>query len=728
MTGTVADTQTADLVRPETRPPSWTRRLVRRNESDPAWVRPALGGLLVLTAALYLWGLSKNGWGNEFYAAAVQAGSKSWKAFLFGSSDAANTITVDKPPASLWIPELFVRIFGLSSWSLLVPQALMGVAAVGCVYVAVRRWFTAGAGLVAGLVLAVTPAATLMFRFNNPDALLTLLMVFAAYAALRAVEEDRLRWYMLCGAAVGLGFLTKQFQVALVVPGFAIALLVAGRSTVWRRVRGLLVAGASAVLAGGWWVAIVQLWPASDRPYIGGTTHNSFLELTFGYNGFGRLTGNEGGLGGGAGPLGGDGPFGGGGLGTMFGGSRGITRLFAGVVGDQISWLMPAALIALVVGLVWSARRPRRDMARASLVVWGGWLVVTALVFSYMSGIFHEYYTVALAPAIAALVGIGSSMAWASRRRWWTWALLAVVAAITTSWAIVLVDRARPWGSWLVPVIGAAGTLAVITVLICGVRPRWRSAPNNRLGQLAIGLIVLSAVIGPLAWSLETMSTSRGGSIVTAGPTVRDSGVGGGFPGRLGGKAPPPGQPRETFGGQVPSSGGGTAGGLPHGYRGAAADGVPAIPGPEAPSGASAGFPGPAGGGAGAGLSISGFGNSAPPSKALQRLLMANADRYTWVAATMGATAAAPYQLATQHPVMPIGGFSSTDPAPSLAEFKRDVAEKKIHYFIGQAGIGGLLLGRSRTETISSWVAAHYNATTVDGVQLYDLTKRKSAG
>ena len=163
------------------------------------WERPALAGLLLATAALYLWDLSASGWGNSFYAAAAQAGSKNWTAWFFGSSDAANSITVDKPAASLWASGLAVRIFGLSSWSVLAPQALMGVATVGVVFATVRRHLTARAAFLAGITLALTPVAALMFRFNNPDALLVLLMSLAAYTLLRGVDDGRRRWILADG-------------------------------------------------------------------------------------------------------------------------------------------------------------------------------------------------------------------------------------------------------------------------------------------------------------------------------------------------------------------------------------------------------------------------------------------------------------------------------------------------------------------------------------------------
>ncbi len=271
---------------------------------DAAWVRPALLTLLTLTAILYLWDLGASGWANSFYSAAVQAGTKSWKAFFFGSSDSSNFITVDKPPASLWVMEISARIFGVNSWSILAPQALEGVATVGLVYLTVRRWFTAQAALLAGVVMALTPVAAMMFRFNNPDALLALLLTGSMYALVRGLEKAQTKWLVLAGTLVGFGFLTKMLQAFLIIPALAIVYLLAAPTGWWRRVWQVVVMGVSTLIAAGWWVAAVALTPAADRPYIGGSQNNSILNLIFGYNGFGRLTGSESGSvvgGGGAG-------------------------------------------------------------------------------------------------------------------------------------------------------------------------------------------------------------------------------------------------------------------------------------------------------------------------------------------------------------------------------------------------------------------------------------------
>lgn len=364
---------------------------------------------------LYLWHLDTSGWANTFYSGAVQAMTRSWEAFLFGSSDAGNVVTVDKPPAALWVMALSARIFGLSSWSVLVPQALMGVGTVALLYAAVRRVGGSVAGLVAGTAMALTPVAALMFRYNNPDALLVLVMVGAAYATVRAIEKAATRWLMLAGALIGLAFLAKMAQGFLVLPALTLAYLWAAPTGLGRRIRQLVSAGVAVVVVGGWWYALVELWPAGSRPYIGGSTDNSALGLALGYNGLGRIFGLHAagrGLPGGGLPAGLELPRAGGFPGGGFGGRAGITRMFASDVGGQVSWLLPAALALFLVGLWLTRRTTRTDPLRASLLLWGGWTVVTALVFSLMGGIFHQYYTVALAPGIAALVGVGGAALW----------------------------------------------------------------------------------------------------------------------------------------------------------------------------------------------------------------------------------------------------------------------------------------------------------------------------
>jgi 4-amino-4-deoxy-L-arabinose transferase-like glycosyltransferase len=656
--------------RPRGHPLAAARTLLRGDTANPIWERPGLLALLGATAILYLWNLAASGWANSYYSAAVQAGTKSWTAFFFGSVDASNFITVDKAPAALWVMEISARIFGFNAWSVLVPQALEGVATVALVYLAVRRWFGPAAGLLAGAVVALTPVAALMFRFNNPDALLVLLLTAAAYATLRAVEGGHTRWLLLAGAAVGFAFLAKELQALVVVPVLGGVYLLAGPPRLARRLGQLLATAAVLIVSGGWWVAVVELVPASARPYIGGSQDNNVLSLIFGYNGFGRLTGAESGsVGGGAT------------AGTMWG-PTGWNRLFIEAFGGQISWLIPGALILLAVTLLLTVRRARTDITRASLLIWGGTLLLTGAVISFAQGIIHPYYTVALAPAIGALVGIGSAYLWARRGNWTARLGLGAALAATATWSFVLLGRTPDWFPGLrysVLVLGLASAILLVAL------PRVRAMAFSSVA--VVGL--LAALAGPTAYSVYTASMAHTGAIPSAGPAVASAfggpaGGGGGLRG-----AGRFGQPGGAFAGGPPA-----AGGVPGGFAN--------------------GGPGAGGGG--------GFLKSSQPSPALVALLEADAGRYQWIVATVDANSAAGYQLATGYPVMAIGGFNGTDPAPTLAQFEQCVSQGKIHYFIaGGRGPGGA--NRSGTASaITAWVQQTFTSTTVGGSTVYDLT------
>jgi len=723
---------TLTVVPPSTTEPVPARKTGRSRAAR--WEYPALAVLLLATGLSYLYNLSANGWANSFYSAAVQAGSQSWKAFFFGSSDAANSITVDKPPASLWVMELSVRLFGLNSWSMLIPQVLLGLATVALLWATVRRSFGPAAGLITGLVVAVTPVFALMFRFNNPDALLVFLMVAAVWAMTRALEDGRWRWLVLTGTCIGFGFLAKQLQVMLVVPVLALVYLFAGPPKLGKRIAQLFAAGAAMVVAAGWWLLTVELWPSDSRPYIGGSQNNSIIELTLGYNGLGRLNGNETGS---VGP-GGELPPGGNGM----WGQTGITRMFDHAQGGQIAWLLPAALIALVAGLLLRGRAARTDGARAQVLLWGGWLLITGLVFSFMAGIFHQYYTVALAPATAALVGIGAVLFWRNRSRWWVRTAAAAAVGSTAATAWLLLSRSAdflPWLRWTILVGGIITTLALLLPL-----PR-RAAVAAALLAAAVGLG------GPIAYTVDTLNSAHSGPIPTAGPStgmfggMRPPGMPNGGNGPGGVPRTPGGTPGAPDGTGMPTMPGGTHGtgagdsGTAGGTGDGAAGGPGGIPGAAPGNGAPAGDgtsrngatspdggadggmgrPGGMGGGPGGGVM-----GASEPGDALIALLTDNADAYTWAAATVSANGAAGYQLATEEPVMPIGGFNGSDPSPTLEQFRQYVESGQIHYFLG--GSGGGPGGRTGTGAdITRWVQEHFTAQEVDGVTVYDLTAPK---
>jgi len=826
----------------------WPSRITRGQPGDPRWVRPALLALLAGTAVLYLWDLGATGSGNSFYAAAVQAGTLSWKAMFFGSLDASNYITVDKPPASLWMMALSGRIFGFSSWSLLVPDALCGVASVWVLYASVRRVAGPAAGLLAGLLCALTPVAALMFRFDNPDALLVLTMVLGGYFVTRAVERGSWRWLLLAGVAIGFGFLTKMLQAFLVLPAFALVYLIAAPPAFLRRVGHVLAGGVGVVLGAGWWVAIVQLWPSGSRPYVGGSRDDSELGLAFGYNGLGRIFGGDGNRGGGRPGRGaadalrdaltggatspgfpGGGAragFGGGRGFGGFGGQTGIDRLFSGSFGAQISWLLPAALILLVGGLwvrsravpratavalavpsglpdasrlgpgepAWSddsavaadsggrpTYPPRTDLTRAGLLLWGGWLVGSGLVFSYMKGTIHEYYSIALAPSVGATVAIGAAALWRDRENLISRVLLAASFGVSGWWAYRLLGRID-WQSWLRMPVLIAGILAGALTLLAIWRPasedvdaptrqtptaqtpsprtpaqqipaqqtstpqpaRWAGPSAGVLGGRArttvatLGIAALAGIGllgGPAAYAFDTAGTPHTGGSPLAGPSGRGGGASfaaaaralAGATDRIGGQG--------GLGGQFGGRGGGRFGGQGP-VRGSERDGFGGQfgGGGEPAGGGAAPNGGTARGGGGFGGFDGGFGGfggqGTTANAAITSLLQEGASGFRWVAAVSNSESAAALELATGgKPVMAIGGFSGTDPAITLARFEQDVASGKIHYYVGGGGFGGGRGGGGGVGSeISSWVRQHYAPVTTGGQTIYDLTKPTGGG
>nr|WP_234974214.1 glycosyltransferase family 39 protein [Williamsia sterculiae] len=672
--------------------------------------RLSVMALLVATAVLYLWNITVNGSANSFYAGAAWAGSQNWEALLFGSVDPSNFITVDKPPVSQWIMGLSGQIFGYSSASMLIPEALMGVASVALMYAAVTRVGGRTAGLIAGAALALTPVAALMFRFNNPDAAMVLLMTAAAYATIRATATASLRWLSLAGVAVGLAFLAKMLEGVMVLPALGLVYLVAAPTVVSKRIWHLVVATVVMVASAGWYVVLTLLWPASSRPYLAGSTDNNFMNLVLGYNGLARIEGRSGSGGRGNGmPSMADAQRlidevqrqnpralrGGGG--GMFGNAPGITRLFTGEFGIEISFLLPAALVALVVVLVLRGRAPRTDTVRAGALLFGVWMLLDVLVLSYMNGTAHPYYSLAIAPPIAGLIGLGARETWRAgqtvgRERVVGRIGFSGIVLAATVWGFVLLDRIPAWQSWIKWVV-LIGGIAVVAVVFTAIRSRADESAASKGGvgrRVAITAAAVAALCGlgaPAAYAIDVdASAHTGGS-----PSV------------------------------TPAHAGTT----------------------HSPSRGGAG--GRFGGGAGGGFGGGGFGG-ATASPALDTLLRQNHDR--WAAAVDRSSTAASLELSARVPVMAIGGFSN-DPAPSLAQFQKYVTDKQIGYYLvsstgfgrsgttrssGGSGITGSaaadlmrMFGGSRAGSVNAqieqWVADNFSATTVGGYQVYDLGK-----
>jgi 4-amino-4-deoxy-L-arabinose transferase-like glycosyltransferase len=665
------------------------RSLVRGREADPRWVRPALIAILALASVLCLWDLTRNGYSNDYYAAAARAGSESWKAWFFGALDPGSFITVDKPPLSLWLSGLSARVFGFSSFSILLPEALCTIAAVGLLFATVRRSFGPRAGLIAAVALALTPVTVAIGRVNNPDALLVLLMVGSAYLLTRALESGRTKHLAWSGALVGLAFMTKLLQGWMVVPALGITYLLFGRPALAVRFRQLLVAGASMLAVSAAWPVAVTLWPGS-KPYIGGSTNGSIWNLIFGYDGFGRLTGSSG--------PGGQG-------GASFGGAPGLLRMFNTEVGGQVAWLIPLAFIGLAAGLWLTRRSPRTDRRRAALVLFGLWAIVHIAVFSSQKGIFHPYYVSALAPAIAALSAIGTVLLarWA-RKSWAGLAALDAGIAVTVWLAVVLLGRTSsfdPALRVLIPVAGAAAVLVSPFVL----RPGGAPAPGHRrtLGRIAGIAAAVALLAGPASYSFANLGRSLSGNNVIAGPASAAHGGFGGGGGFAGGA---PGGTRPV--GLTPPSGTSSAS-----QRSGPSGGVAQLGAGAAPTGAGHSGPG-AGGGMGGQLS----------SKVIA-YLEAHQGSAKYLLAATGSQTTAPIIIETGRAVVTIGGFSGSDPAPTVAQLAKLVASGQLKYVLlsSGGGIGAGPGGSGSSSAIATWVKAH--GTKVTAVSLSSGTLYK---
>ena len=665
------------------------------------WHRISLLVILALAAVLNFTGLSREGYNNQYYAAAVRSMSQSWHNFFFASFDPGGFVTIDKPPLGFWFQVASVKLFGFNGVALLIPQALAGVLAVALLYYLVSRSFGCVSGLIAAIALAVTPISVLTSRNNTIDGTLVLFVLLGAWAVLRAAETGKLRWLLLCAAFVGLGFNIKMLEAYLVVPAFGAVYLLGAHVSLRRRIGHLLVALGVMLAISLSWVTAVDLTPASQRPWVDSTTTNSELDLAIGYNGLQRITGNHS-VGGSAQPGLGRSPSigssaaspgflggspGGGPGGVTENGPTGPLRLLDTQLGSQIAWLLPLAILGLLLAL-WQSRPRLRllDDQQRQLALWGVWLLTTGAFFS-VALFFHTYYLAMMAPAVCALAGVGVVALWKEYRReqspiWW-WLPVAIVAGALVEKRIL---AAYPsYSSWLTPLVLAACVLASLVLVLF--QPR--VFENLRTGVFAAVVATLALMAPQTVFAAYTTQHTEVGPIVRAGPAA--SGVstgfgrgGGGFPRGNGSFGPRP------FGGRVPGRFGG--GGPPSGA------------GPPPNSGFGRPF--------GRGL------RGAQVNTKLVTYLEKNRGSAKYLVATSSSNAAAPIIIATGIPVMSLGGFSGSDPILSTATLAKLAKAGEVKYFmLGGGGPGG-----RGSQTVTTWIQQHSKLVTVAGTELYEYT------
>lgn len=486
---------------------SISRTLLRGNNDDPPWTRPALLFVLIINLVLNLWDIGINGWANYFYAAAVQSGTKDLTSAFFGSSDWGNSITVDKPPLSLWVMEVSAKMFGLSPTSLLAPQALMGVGSTLLIYVILRRNFSALAALLAAVIFCTTPIVVLMSRYNNPDPLMQLLMLTAVYLLQRAITSGRQGFYLSSAVALGLAFMTKQLQALLVLPSLAAAFFLWFDEAWITKIKRSLAASGVLALTGGLWMTIVDLIPSQLRPYIGGSPENSVLELTFAYNGVDRVIQQSEDSSANLVPP----KF------HQVDSDAGFLRLLNANYGQEIGWLLVCGVICtIIIASRWRMLPTSRE-ARATAAIGVSWLLVTFLVLSFMGDQIHTYYTAALAPPLSLVIGIAADLYIKHRRSSPVIRLttgLAVLSGGATSWLIL--NSVVGWPGWLPTAVIAAGGLGAAMLMLL---------PPNKVFLLAGSLVTVCGLLfGQIITSLHNVATPHNGSNPVSGLLTKNTG------------------------------------------------------------------------------------------------------------------------------------------------------------------------------------------------------------
>lgn len=491
-----------------------TRRLAvwRSPDDQRGWARPSLLSVALVAGLLYGWRMGSSI--EIFYAAGARSMSMSWHNFVYAAFDPAGTISVDKLPGAIWLQALSVRLFGVHTWALALPEVIEGVLTVLVLYRVVRRLAGPVAGLVAAGVLALSPAAVTLNRGNISDTLLILLLVLAADSAVTALTTERRTAFLVAGVWVGLAFQAKMIEAWLVLPVLALVILVAAPAALWRRLAGVAALVAVAIAVSVSWMTFVSLTPAAHRPFVDGSQHNSVFEQVFDYNGVGRVGKPSPNVE----------------LGRVLHiavlesppPATGWNRLLTGSYGRDAGWLLPASAVVVVAGLLACRRRPRTDVERAGIILWGGWLAVFGAFFSASPSI-NTYYLAALAPAVAGLVGIGVHMAWVRRRTVGAQVAVLVAVGVTTVYAYwLLPDSGTGLPAWLAPAVLVLGLVAVAVLVAAMVRPPGDTGSTVGLGLAAAALLVVPTVatVSVVADTLGAFDTPFQPAAVTAFSTA----------------------------------------------------------------------------------------------------------------------------------------------------------------------------------------------------------------
>jgi 4-amino-4-deoxy-L-arabinose transferase and related glycosyltransferases of PMT family len=635
------------------------------------WHKFALGGVLAIAAGFNFFFLTRQDFFEYYYAAGIKSMLISWHDLFFAAFDPAGFLALDKPPLGFWIQALSVKLFGFSTFNILLPEALAGVLAVALLFHLVRRVFGPLAGLIAALVLAISPISVATNRNNIVDSLLVLTTLLAAWMVCKAAETGRLRWLCLCAVMVGLGFNIKYLQAYMVIPAFALVYLL-GTALHWRtKLCHSAVALGVLLLVSLCWATAVDLTPANQRPTIDSTPANSELNLAFGYNGTFRLTADSGVVDTWAWEI----------------GRPGIARFFEQPVAGQSSWLLPLALLGLLA-LSWQGRwRLPLNRQQSALVLWGTWLL-TLLVFFNNVHFFHLYYLSLLSPAIAALVGAGVVALWRDYiHQGWHGKLLPYALLVTGAVQSYFLAPFPQWNSILaVNIIGCCSAIGLVLILMRwrfghsederlpgGERPlirRWQARGTKLRKEQRLPAHLYTAkrrriiVLGPGMQRFSVVTTSVGLLSLLLAPTVWAA-----IPVSLAGRAFP-------------------------------------MAGPPAPQ------------------------TSVPPLVAdpvLIHYLLAHKDTEQYLLATINTEAAAPFIVDTGLPVMALGGYSGNSGLLTSDQLIQQIAHGTVRFFLLPSSsdqAATWVMAHCGEVPTKQWQSSSTDNFSVDSLQLYDCAHR----
>jgi len=644
-----------------------------------------LATLIVASATVYLWALELAS-RSEYYASIAYSMSMSFSNFFFGALDPAGTGSLDKIPGSYWVPAAFVKIFGFSTWSIEAPNAIATVVAVILIAIATKRLAGPTAGLLAGAAFAATPIVAAVARSNQPQSFFLLTLALAFFSGVNAIQKKSLGHLVLAGVWVGLAFQTYMLEAWAVWPALIVAYLLVDKKLILK-LRDLAIAGLTSLVVSLSWMFVVSLVPASARPYVGGTYSNSAWEMVFGYNGLGRFsaTGSSTGAYRSFTP--------------PFSGSPSVLRLFNEQLAGQIAWLIPTAILGIVLLFLLKFSKP---------VIWllTVWFATFALMFSVVAGM-HQFYTSALAVPMVAIVGVAFAEARKQNKAWMQLSLIGLT--VTVAIAISLTYSSYlPWLPWVQLVVGILAAVAVIVADEMTLTRTWWVALLSGASML----------LTPIAWTIDTVNHTNSINPMAGNGSAMVGGMGGG----MGGPGGMQGGPGQMPGRQMPNL-----------------NGQGQMPGGQGQQGQ---------GQMGQGGGMPGMGGA---SSALISYLQANRGTASYLVATYGAMSSASIITATGESVLPIGGFDGSDPYPSLDAFKKLVAEGKLRFVLaggqgsmggGMGGPGGMQGGASgpaqqtgtanassnNSSTISAWVTSTCSLvtdTSVSANNLYDCQAAK---